>query len=40
MNWNVYYKEQAGGADYNTFKGSLYQRGYGIGVCLLDFFNG
>jgi len=31
MNWNDYYIEQAGGADYNTFKGALYQRGYGMG---------
>ena len=28
MNWNDYYIEQAGVADYNTFKGSEYQRGY------------
>ena len=31
MNWNDYYIEQAGGGDYNTFKGALYQRGYGLG---------
>jgi len=31
MNWNDYYMEQAGGADYNTYRGSLYQRGYGMG---------
>ena len=30
MNWNDYYIEQAGGADYNTFKGSLYQKVYGM----------
>ena len=32
MNWNDYYMEQAGGGvDYNTYSGSLYQRGYGMG---------
>ena len=31
MNWNDYYMEQAGGGDYNTYRGSLYQRGYGMG---------
>ena len=31
MNWNDYYIEQAGGNDYNTFKGVLYQRRYGLG---------
>jgi len=32
MNWNDYYMEQAGGgSDYNTYRGSLYQRGYGMG---------
>ena len=38
MNWNDYYIEQAGGADYNTFKGSLYQRGYGMGGMFKRFF--
>jgi len=38
MNWNDYYIEQAGGADYNTFKGSLYQRGYGMGSLFTRFF--
>jgi hypothetical protein len=39
MNWNDYYMEQAGGGDYNTFKGSLYQRGYGLGGTFKRFFN-
>ena len=38
MNWNDYYMEQAGGGDYNTFKGSLYQRGYGMGGMFMRFF--
>ena len=37
MNWNDYYMEQAGGGDYNTFKGSLYQRGYGMGGMFMRF---
>ena len=39
MNWNDYYMEQAGGDDYNTYRGSLYSRGYGM-VCLIDFGSG
>ena len=39
MNWNDYYMEQAGGGDYNTFKGTLYQRGYGLGGTFKRFFN-
>ena len=38
MNQNDYYIEHAGGADYNTYKGSLYQRGYGMGGMFTRFF--
>ena len=37
MNWNDYYTEQTGGGDYNTFKGSLYQRVYGMGGKFMRF---
>ena len=40
MNWNDYYIKQTGGADCNTFKGALYQRGYGLGVFSVDLLNG
>ena len=31
MNWNNYYMEQAGNSDYNYNRGSVYQKGYGMG---------
>ena len=40
MNWNQYYMEQAGyGAPDNLFRGTLYQRGYGLGGLFRKFFN-
>ena len=39
MNWNNYYMEQAGnGSDYNYYRGSVYQQGYGMGSTFRKFF--
>ena len=39
MNWNNYYMEQAGnGSDYNYYRGSVYQQGYGMGSSFRKFF--
>lgn len=39
MNWNAYYAEQAGGAyNLDVFRGSSYQRGYGLGGSFRSFF--
>lgn len=41
MNWNNYYMEQAGGAgnSYDLFRGSYFQRGYGLGGTFRRFFS-
>lgn len=39
MDWNKYYSDQAGGTNYNVYKGSLYQKGYGLGGMSRRFFN-
>ncbi len=39
MNYNNYYMEQAGGSsDYNYFRGSVYQKAYGLGGSFKRFF--
>ena len=39
MNRNNYYMEQAGnGSDYNYYRGSVYQQGYGMGSTFRKFF--
>ena len=39
MNWNNYYLAQAGYGDYDVFRGSIYQKGYGLGGNFRKFFN-
>ena len=40
MKWNDYYAEKAGVGGYNGYKGSLYQRGYGLGGIFINFLIG
>ena len=39
MNWNNYYLAQAGYGDYDVFRGSIYQKGHGLGGNFRKFFN-
>ena len=38
MDWTKYYMDQAGGSNYDYFKGNIYQKGYGLGGTFKRFF--